>query len=151
MDTTSCEEIEADSYQLNYLRHGNLLRVIKKHRVIRKLYMIVRQNHLSLVWEIKCLYKCWPPRHTKLTSLLNHFMVLTQIIEHTELGVVVWPIDKTQIEPIRVAYDRIRRCPDKIPACSHNTQKLNKQNTSGSTVDSILSRQQSGGAGGKKN
>ena len=75
-----------------------------------------------------------------------------QIIEQNKLGVVVWPVEKPQSEPIRVAYDSIRRCPDEISnkfwptsvrSCS--TQKLSKQNTNSGTVDSTLTRQPSGG------
>ena len=38
-----------------------------------------------------------------------------QIIEQSETGVVVRPVDKPQAEPIRVAYDRIQRCSNAIP------------------------------------
>ena len=38
-----------------------------------------------------------------------------RIIEQSETGVVVRPVDKPQAEPIRVAYDRIQRCSDTIP------------------------------------
>ena len=54
--------------------------IIRKHRVSRKLYMIARQNHLSLAWETKCSYTCWRPKHVKLTSLLDHFTVLNEFL-----------------------------------------------------------------------
>ena len=87
MDNMSCEEMDVDSYKrdrryrLNYLRHGNWLKIIiRKHRVSRKLYMIARQNHLSLAWETECSYTCRRPKHAKLTSLLDHFTVLTEFL-----------------------------------------------------------------------
>ena len=61
-------------------------------------------------------------------------------------------MNKPQSEPIRVVYDRIRKCPDEIPnkfwptsVRSCGPQKLSKQNTGGGTVDSTLKRQPSGG------
>ena len=38
-----------------------------------------------------------------------------RIVEQSETGVVVRPVDRPQADPIRVAYNRIRHCADSIP------------------------------------
>ena len=38
-----------------------------------------------------------------------------RIVEQSETGVVVRPVDQPQADPIRVAYNRIRHCADSIP------------------------------------
>ena len=38
-----------------------------------------------------------------------------RIVEQSETGVVVCPVDQPQADPIRVAYKRIRHCADSIP------------------------------------
>ena len=98
------------------------------------------------------MYICRRPKHAY--KFARPFYGPYRIIEQNEFGVVVWPVDKPQSEPIRVAYDRIRRCPDEIPnefwptsVRSCGTQKLSKQNTSGGTIDSTLIGQPSGGTG----
>ena len=38
-----------------------------------------------------------------------------RIIEQSQTGVVVHPVDQPQADSIRVAYNRIRHCADSIP------------------------------------
>ena len=38
-----------------------------------------------------------------------------RIVEQNETGVAVWPVDQPQVNPIRVAYNRIRCCAGSIP------------------------------------
>ena len=45
--------------------------------------MIVRENHLSLVWKTECSYICRLQKHAKLTSLLDHFIVLIELLNRT--------------------------------------------------------------------
>ena len=38
-----------------------------------------------------------------------------QIIEQNDLGVVVQPVNRPLMKPIRVVYDQVQRCSEKIP------------------------------------
>ena len=52
---------------------------------------------------------------TKAYKFARPFHGLYRIIEQSDTGVTVRPIDKPQTEPIRVAYNRIRHCYNSLP------------------------------------
>ena len=85
MDNMSSEEMDVDSYKREVstklseaweLAKNNNKKAQSKQKVLYD-----RQtNHLSLVWETECSYTCRRPKHAKLTSLLDHFTVLTEFL-----------------------------------------------------------------------
>ena len=52
---------------------------------------------------------------TKAYQFARPFHGPYRIIEQSDTGVTVRPIDKPQTEPIRVAYNRIRHCCNSLP------------------------------------
>ena len=57
-----------------------------------------------------------------------------RIVERSETGVVVRPVDRPQADPIRVAYNRIRCCADSIPDLVWPT----RARVTGATVDKAV-------------
>ena len=120
MDNMSCEEMDVDSY---------------KREVSTKLseaWELAKNNNKKAQSKQKALYdrQTKSPQFSvgdrvfvympaakacKAYKFARPFYGPYRILEQNELGVVVRPVDKPQSEPIRVAYDRIRKCPNEIP------------------------------------
>jgi len=76
-------------------------------------------------------YKFARPFHGPYRIMLNIY---------NNLGVLVQPVDRTQVEPIRIAYDWIRKCLEEIPAqfwpnCTKK-RRINNQETDSGSSDS---------------
>ena len=62
-------------------------------------------------------------KQTKAYKFARAFHGPYRIKEVMETGVVVQPVDKPNQEPIRLAMDRVRRCPHQIPDTFWPTKK----------------------------
>ena len=66
--------------------------------------MIARQNYQSLRSVIEFLSICQQLKLVKHTNLQGHFV---HIVELSKTGVVICPVDKPQVDHIRVAYNKV--------------------------------------------
>ena len=76
-----------------------------------------------------------------------------RIVERSETGVVVRPVDQPQADPIRVAYNRIRCCADSIPDTFWPTRArvtgATSRRQTGNFVDKAVTQAADAGSGAK--
>ena len=154
MNDMSCEEMDVDSYKREVSTKLSEAWELAKKKAQSKQKALYDRQTKSPQFSVGDRVFVYMPaaKACKAYKFARPFYGPYRILEQNELGVVVRPVDKPQSEPIRVAYDRIRKCPDEIPnkfwptsVRSRGPQKLSKQNSGGGTVDSTLTRQPSGG------
>ena len=130
VDTLSHEEIDVDSYKrevsTKLVEAWDLAKSASKRAQNSQKIQYDRQTKPPQFSVGDRAFVYMPAAKAfKAYKFARPFYIPYRIIEQNSLGVLVRPMDRTQVEPIRVAYDQICRCPEEIPNefWSNNTRK----------------------------